>query len=212
MELEAWDLHNDPIRRFIIHCDDLGRSKFFPVSFLNDDDLEHKSSYCNDPDYLVSDHQSHELFIVAHYIIAGIDFQDGKLVFREDNLDHKFPDKTLTFDVFRLDFTNDDHVELQYLDGALRNRAFFIGSNTSFALSTTQFPKLRPNSIYFTDNQTSLYRYRKTLNCGGHDLGIYDYKDRCILSCCYPVDVDKIKRILPTPIWFPPDVDAQNIV
>ncbi|KAF3645464.1 E3 ubiquitin-protein ligase SIS3 [Capsicum annuum] len=42
-------------------------------------------------------------------------------------------------------------------DGTLGNRAFFIGSNTGFALSTTQFPELRPNSIYFTDNQTPLY-------------------------------------------------------
>ncbi|PHT47779.1 hypothetical protein CQW23_11987 [Capsicum baccatum] len=123
----------------------------------------------DDTDYLVYDHQSHELFIVTRYTAAGIDPEDGTLVFFEDNVDHQFPYKTLTFDVFRVDFTNDDHIELQYIDGTLGNRAFFIGSNSGFALSTTQFPELRPNSIYFTDNQTPLYRYRKTLNCGGHD-------------------------------------------
>ncbi|KAF3632572.1 hypothetical protein FXO37_27396 [Capsicum annuum] len=115
----------------------------------------HKSSFCSDPDYLVYDHQRHELFIVTRYIAAGIDPQDGHLVLPEDNLDYQVPYKTLTFDVFRLDFTNDDRVELQYLDGTLGNRAFFVGSNTVFAISITQFPELRPN-FYLLYRQSDL--------------------------------------------------------
>ncbi|KAF3626835.1 putative ribonuclease H protein-like [Capsicum annuum] len=116
---------------------------------------KHKSSFCSDPDYLVYDHQRHELFIVTRYIAASIDPQDGHLVLPEDNLDYQVPYKTLTFDVFRLDFTNDDRVELQYLDGTLGNRAFFVGSNTVFAISITQFPELRPN-FYLLYRQSDL--------------------------------------------------------
>ncbi|KAF3645463.1 hypothetical protein FXO37_20964 [Capsicum annuum] len=51
----------------------------------------------DDTDYLVYDHQSHELFIVTRYTAAGIDPEDGTLVLSEDNVDHQFPYKTLNF-------------------------------------------------------------------------------------------------------------------
>ncbi|KAH0690497.1 hypothetical protein KY285_017689 [Solanum tuberosum] len=169
-DLEAWDLNTDPINRFHIHSENLGASNEWPISFMDDDELERKSSYSWDSDYLVYDHQRHELFIVTRYIAPAID-QDGTLKLPENNLDDQFPYQT--FDVFKLDFINHDHVELQY-NSSLVNRAFFIGSNTSFALSTTEFPELKPNSVYFTDNLTWAYRHREKLKCGGHDLGIYD--------------------------------------
>ncbi|XP_006345199.1 uncharacterized protein [Solanum tuberosum] len=214
-DLEAWDLNTDPINRFHIHNEHFGTSSSnewpivcneWPISFVDDDELERKSSYCWDSDYLVYDHQTHELFIVTRYIAPAID-QDGTLILPEDNLDDQFPYQTLTFDVFKLDFINHDHVELQY-NSSLGNRTFFIGSNTGFALSTTQFPELKPNSIYFTDDLTWAYRHREKLKCGGHDLGIYDYKEGSFSSCYYPIDLDKIQRILPAPIWFTPDPDV----
>ncbi|WMV21621.1 hypothetical protein MTR67_015006 [Solanum verrucosum] len=48
----------------------------------------------------------------------------------------------------------------------------------------------------------------KTQQCGSHDLGIYDYKEGSFSSCYYPIDLDKIQRILPAPIWFTPDPDV----
>ncbi|KAK4735429.1 hypothetical protein R3W88_009690 [Solanum pinnatisectum] len=159
---------------------------------MDDDELERKSSYCWDSDYLVYDHQCHELFIVTRYIAPAID-QDGTLILSEDNLDDQFPYQTLTFDV---DFINHDHVELQY-NSSLGNRAFFIGCNTGFALSTTQFPELKLNSIYFTDDLTWAYRHREKLKCGGS-----------FSSCYCPIDLHKIQRILPAPIWFTPDPDV----
>ncbi|KAG5618366.1 hypothetical protein H5410_018190 [Solanum commersonii] len=209
-DLEAWDLNTDPINRFHIHSENLGASNEWPITFMDDDELERKSSYYWDSDYLVYDHQSHELFIVTRYIAPAID-EDGTFILPENNLDDQFPYQTLTFDVFKLDFINHDHVELQN-NSSLGNRAFFIGSNTSFALSTTEFPELKPNSVYFTDNLTWAYRHREKLKCGGHDLGhdlgIYDYKEGSFSSCYYPIDLDKIQRILPAPIWFTPDPDV----
>ncbi|KAG5628110.1 hypothetical protein H5410_013328 [Solanum commersonii] len=176
---------------------------------VDEDDLDCKSFYCWHTDYLVYDDQTHELFIVTCYTTAGIDQEDETLIPPEDNLDDQYPYQTLAFYVFKLDFINDNHVELQYLHDTFADHAFFIGSNIGFALSTTQFPELRPNSIYFTNNQTWAYKHRNNLNYGGHDLGIYDYKVRNISSCYYPVDLDKLQRILPAPIWFIPDVDAE---
>ncbi|XP_009605123.1 uncharacterized protein [Nicotiana tomentosiformis] len=206
-ELEAWDLHNDPTKRFLIQIEDIGCSDDWPSSAADDTELECKSCYCWDTDYLVYDHQSQELFVVTRYIAHGI-AQDGTLILPVENAEREYPYKTQTFDVFKLDFIDHDRVELQYLPGSLGNRAFFIGSNPGFALSTTMFPELRPNSIYFTDDLTYAYIFREEPNCGGHDLGIYDCKEGSFLSCYYPVDVDKIQRILPAPIWFTPDVDA----
>lgn len=120
---------------------------------MDDDDFDRKSSYCSDPDYLVYDHQTYEVFIVTCYIATGID-QDGTLILPRTIWMINILTRLLTFDIFKLDFINDDHFELQHLEGSLGDRAFFIGSNTYFALSTTQFPELILNFIYFSDNQT----------------------------------------------------------
>ncbi|PHT90290.1 hypothetical protein T459_05403 [Capsicum annuum] len=58
--------------------------------------------------------------------------------------------KTMTFNVFKVDFINDHRVKLQHLED-IGNPAFFVGKNRSFVLSTTEFPELRSGSIYFAD-------------------------------------------------------------
>ncbi|KAF3683144.1 hypothetical protein FXO38_00921 [Capsicum annuum] len=77
------------------------------------------------------------------------------------------------------------------------NRAFFVGKNRSFVLSTTEFPELRSGSIYYAD-QDYLWEY----NFGGHDMGIYDYKE---------VDFIKLETISPASSWFIPDVNARDV-
>ncbi|KAM3374475.1 hypothetical protein P3S68_013189 [Capsicum galapagoense] len=103
--------------------------------------------------------------------------------------------KTMTFNVLKVDFINDDCVKLQYLRD-IGNRAFFVGKNRSFILSTTEFPELRSGSIYFTDEN-----YRWEYNFGGHDMGIYDYKESSITG----------KLETPASSWFIPEVDARDV-
>ncbi|KAH0765632.1 hypothetical protein KY285_001503 [Solanum tuberosum] len=65
-EPEAWDLRNDPIKRFLIQSENLGLGNDWLISLEDEDDLERKSLYCWHTDYLVYDDQTHELFIVTH--------------------------------------------------------------------------------------------------------------------------------------------------
>ncbi|PHT79485.1 hypothetical protein T459_17537 [Capsicum annuum] len=103
---------------------------------------------------------------------------------------------TETFGVFKVNFINNHNVKLQHLDD-IGNRAFFVGKNRSFVLSTTEFPELRSGSIYYAD-QDYLWEY----NFGGHDMGIYDYKE---------VDFIKLETISPAGSWFIPDVNARDV-
>ncbi|KAG5628108.1 hypothetical protein H5410_013326 [Solanum commersonii] len=176
-ELEAWDLRNDPIKRFLIQSENLGLGNDWPISLEDEDDLERKSLYCWHTDYLVYDDQTHELLIVTRYTTTAIDQENETLILPVDNLDDQYPYQTLVFDVFKLDFINDDHVKLQYLHDLV-----IVHS------SLAPIPVL-------------LFQQPNFLN--------YDYKERSISSCYYPIDLDKLQRILPAPIWFIPRVDAE---
>ncbi|KAM3374170.1 hypothetical protein P3S68_012884 [Capsicum galapagoense] len=150
-ELEAWDLHSDPIKRFHFHEDQTGvlGSRRFPIK---------KYVHC-----------------VPHI--------------HPDSL----PYKTLGFDVFKFDFINDHHlVKLSLLED-IGDRAIFLDKRRCFAFSTTQFPELRPGSIYFADGN-----YKWKYNFGGHDMGICNYADDRI--------IDQIP--FPSHTWFIPDVDV----
>ncbi|PHT26790.1 hypothetical protein CQW23_33601 [Capsicum baccatum] len=153
-ELEAWDLHNDPIKRW----------------------PERK-------DYLVYDHQSEELFVVTRHAYDEHDLLPNN--------------KTTTFGIFKVVFIDDHLVKLQLLKkNSIGNiLAIFLNDYGGFTLSTTEFPELRPSSIYFADNRPGCYdtyfdwRYR--------DLVIYDYKEDSIM--------DKINNISLLHSWFIPD-------
>ncbi|PHU27652.1 Mitochondrial outer membrane protein porin of 36 kDa [Capsicum chinense] len=186
-ELEAWDLHNDPIKGF--HIEDqsqvLRNIRDF-LGHLKDGDLEDldHSVELVPRIHLVYDHQSQELFIVKRNVFVT---NNVSTIYGVPHI--KDPDvsthKTLSFDVFKVNFINDHLVKVQYLEESIGNRAFFVGKQRSFVLSTTEFPELRPGSIYFADDK---------YNLAGHDMGIYDYKENCIIN--------KLESISPANSWF----------
>ncbi|KAF3641431.1 hypothetical protein FXO38_21639 [Capsicum annuum] len=200
IELEAWDLHSDPINRFHIEdqsqvlrdsmhdwppCmdeEDMFDSVLDSVESLNWDRRIH----------LVYDHQSQELFIVMRHVLEA--HRKVLHIVNPDSITHK----TMTFDVFKVDFINDNLMNLQYLKDSIGKHAFFVGKKWSFVLSTTEFPELRPDSIYFADDH-----YDWEHNFRGHDMGIYDYKEDSI--------IDKIESISPANSWFIPDVDTPDV-
>ncbi|KAL8039181.1 hypothetical protein ABFX02_10G018100 [Erythranthe guttata] len=85
------------------------------------------------------------------------------------------------------------------LDGLV----LFIGLNHGFVLRGDEFPELKPDSIYFTDTYSPLDLLENTY--GGHDLGIFNYKDGTFSPCYYPCDHESIQRIEPSPMWFTPN-------
>ncbi|KAF6148474.1 hypothetical protein GIB67_038829 [Kingdonia uniflora] len=78
--------------------------------------------------------------------------------------------KTTGFDVYKLDVDTKKWVQLQNLGG----NALFLGNNSSFSLLASNYPEVKGNCIYFTNN-----------NCiwdprDDADMGVYDLSDTSI--------------------------------
>ncbi|KAH6829300.1 hypothetical protein C2S53_011524 [Perilla frutescens var. hirtella] len=96
------------------------------------------------------------------------------------------------------------YVEVE--EGSLNGLAMFVGGNShSFALPASEFPGLKPNSIYFTDAKEILPpESSQVMGYGGNDVGIFDYEKKEFYPCHYPLHVDDITSLTPVPIWFTP--------
>ncbi|KAL3629329.1 hypothetical protein CASFOL_026551 [Castilleja foliolosa] len=114
---------------------------------------------------------------------------------------------TIGFDIFKYD---SEKGKFKYLDSSsLGGLAIFVGfHNHAVAIQASEFPEVKPNSVYFTDvydtgNLVDARAYNNR-QIGGHDIGIYNYHDKTVSPCYYPCDVPSMKKILPAPIWFFP--------
>ncbi|KAL3655014.1 hypothetical protein CASFOL_000800 [Castilleja foliolosa] len=153
---------------------------------------------------LVYAEECNQLFIVTRYVRQRMR-QDGSFDFptyfgKYRGWDDSLPYKTIWLDAYKIDFGVE---KPQLLEGSLDGLAMFIGINHSIAMSVTPELNLTSNCIYYTD--TNSVPIPPNAFYGGHDIGIYDYTNRTISPCYYfPVDVERIKRIMPAPLWFTP--------
>ncbi|XP_059665598.1 uncharacterized protein LOC132311617 [Cornus florida] len=111
--------------------------------------------------------------------------------------------RTLRFVVHKLNFKLNKWEHVKCLD----DRSLFVGYNHSFSLSTRDYPELRGNSIYFTENYEELLLMCNT----GHDNGVFHLDDNSInyyrtrdWKCTEPHYL-----LVPSPVWI---CDAQNNV
>jgi hypothetical protein len=65
-----------------------------------------------------------------------------------------FPNKTITFEVYRLDFSRNTWECTK----CIGEQALFLGTNQSLSLSAHVFPGLKANCIYFTDDSGKIYQ------------------------------------------------------
>lgn len=77
-----------------------------------------------------------------------------------------FHHETEYFIVFKLDNQTREWTEVEDLG----DHALFLGTNTSFSISTSNYPEFKASCIYFTDDNESVYEY------GYCDMGVYDIK------------------------------------
>ncbi|WOG99136.1 hypothetical protein DCAR_0518484 [Daucus carota subsp. sativus] len=86
--------------------------------------------------------------------------------------------RTTHFAVWRLDLTNYDSLENPSYtlteENSLGNEAIIVGRAASLSVPSSE--TIRPNSIYFTDDNRECYLNRG----GGHDMGIFDMERRTI--------------------------------
>lgn len=99
---------------------------------------------------------------------------------------------TIDFVCYKLEVGTGKWIELS----SLGSWCVFVGRNSSFALRASDYPQLRPNCIYFTDD------YREGYDAsGGCDIGIFDYEDESVYP--FPVSQDLLSSICP-PLWVVP--------
>ncbi|PIA42832.1 hypothetical protein AQUCO_02000347v1 [Aquilegia coerulea] len=77
---------------------------------------------------------------------------------------------TEAFDIYKFDFHSSSWVDLYDLG----DHALFVGDNTSFSISTIDYPEFRRSCIYFTDDHRELFENRFC------DMGICDFKEGTI--------------------------------
>ncbi|KAL3639690.1 hypothetical protein CASFOL_014658 [Castilleja foliolosa] len=217
-QLEDWDL-SDPHSPISTPYSSLA-APMSPACYVDSTGIEGEEwinqnssllSNCRQIPYLVFDEQHDQLFIVIRFVIdrdaPGVDI--GELPYDTTSrryLVRTHPYKTIGFCLLKVIYHQKDgrrvadDVEVVKGD-ALDGLTMFIGMNHSFAVSSADFPNLKPNSIYFTDSN----KHAKSIY-GGHDVGVFDYVNKTLSHCyCHPcVDDPSLKRIEPPPMWFTP--------
>ncbi|KAH0697874.1 hypothetical protein KY289_015356 [Solanum tuberosum] len=103
--------------------------------------------------------------------------------------------RTRKFLVFRIDLSSCKAIPIMDLG----DQAFFLGANASFSIQASQFPGIKPNCIYFTDNWIGAYLFFKK-GCG-LDMGVFNLADGSIEPL---YDGISVSRVCP-PIWVTPN-------
>ncbi|KAL3629496.1 hypothetical protein CASFOL_026718 [Castilleja foliolosa] len=128
--------------------------------------------------------------------------------------DERCPDRchymTIGFEIWKY---YPEERKFKYLDSSLLGGlAIFVGLHShSVAIQASEFPEVKPNSIYFTDGYCAGKlegddedEDDDEVFCRGHDIGVFNYQDETVSPCYYPCDAPSFKNILPPPIWFFP--------
>lgn len=165
---------------------------------------------CDKVNYVVCDEHSGDLFLVVRHVNSRAGpykiTMVNRVVISEFGGRHyvKDPYKTVDFDVFKIDFKSG---EVMRVERSLCGLAMFVGGNHSLAIPAKKVPGLKPDCIYFTDEIRLVGPTRRVrVNYGGHDNGIFDFPNKEIscYSAFYPIEFDKIRKVLPLPLWFTP--------
>ncbi|XP_059451397.1 uncharacterized protein LOC132182224 [Corylus avellana] len=78
------------------------------------------------------------------------------------------PDKTIRFEVYRMDFSRNTWKRTK----CIGEQVLFLGTNQSLSLSAPDFPGLKANCIYFTDDSCKAHMLYPPY--GFHDFGHYE--------------------------------------
>ncbi|EYU44771.1 hypothetical protein MIMGU_mgv11b020336mg [Erythranthe guttata] len=206
---ESWDLADiaNPKMNWKTADDDMDfDDDNYPWTVRSDLEYLLKKDFCSSFKYLVFAERSDRLFLVRRNVmkeIGTLENNDGSLhYFKNEDA----PYLTIGFDVHELIVDDPKKGELRYMNGELDGMAFFIGSTGHGVVVEDEQKGVEPDSIYFTDpKELTPDPYEQDLGLyGGHDLGIFNYRQRTFSTCYYPRDPLDMNKIDPTPTWFTP--------
>ncbi|KAA8526986.1 hypothetical protein F0562_008785 [Nyssa sinensis] len=170
--LETWDLRDSSSPKHTNFRIPLPSRFCFPQEMSECEQL--LRCYCNCRRYIVE--STGDLLIVFRYCVEAVDM-DGNII--DDMFEYEDSSEpvygTVRFDVYKL---HRQQNKWSYIK-SIGDRALFLGINHSLSLSSKDFPELRGNSIYFTDDDLDELRTEET-SIGGLDLGIFNLEDNSV--------------------------------
>uniref|UniRef100_A0A0E0RA66 F-box domain-containing protein n=1 Tax=Oryza rufipogon TaxID=4529 RepID=A0A0E0RA66_ORYRU len=101
--------------------------------------------------------------------------------------------------IYSVDTMGKKHVEINNLDG----HVLFLGHNQSLCLSTEQYPHLKENYTYFTDDDEAWLFGFKNKRC---DIGLFDLKHNSREELVSP----QLWSNFPAPVWITPSFTKLN--
>ncbi|GAV63467.1 DUF295 domain-containing protein [Cephalotus follicularis] len=140
-----------------------------------------------------------------HIISRKIKYNNELIIIKNNHTQKSINQSILKFSV------NKNHVSssiFQQLKILTSKKSLFLGLTNPICLCVHDFPGLRPNFIYFADDDIYLLHYvDEGYSYGGHDLGIFNLKD-IVLSRT----IHLVKRIEPPPVWVIPNLNGSYAV
>uniref|UniRef100_A0A0E0NMA7 Uncharacterized protein n=1 Tax=Oryza rufipogon TaxID=4529 RepID=A0A0E0NMA7_ORYRU len=106
--------------------------------------------------------------------------------------------KTTDIEVFKVDFDRKKLVKMKSLD----DHALFLGYNSTMCISTKDYPMLKPNCAYITDDSSEyVYMYKNSWR----EIGIWDMKSKSLQSfACTENSPPWLNW--PFPVWIKPSL------
>ncbi|CAL4992381.1 unnamed protein product [Urochloa decumbens] len=101
---------------------------------------------------------------------------------------------TFTINVHKVDLTSKDLVEIS----SLGQNVLFLGHNQSLFLSAEEYPQLKANHVYFTDDDFMYITWHKN---NRRDIGVFDLGNNSSEEIVSP----QLWSNWPTPLWLIPN-------
>ncbi|KAF6136798.1 hypothetical protein GIB67_033584 [Kingdonia uniflora] len=131
---------------------------------------------------------SGELHLIIRYVFHDEDWEDGEPENNSVTLGACF------FEIYKMDICTRQWEEL---DGSSEH-ALFLGTNCSFSLSVAEYPELKGNCVYFTDDDVD------TWDCeAGRFTGIYNFEDQTVEFIDLGLDMHST---FSPPLWISPNL------
>uniref|UniRef100_A0ACD6AR62 Uncharacterized protein n=1 Tax=Avena sativa TaxID=4498 RepID=A0ACD6AR62_AVESA len=102
---------------------------------------------------------------------------------------------TRNIKIYKVDTTTEKHVEIN----SLENHVLLLGHNETLCLSAEEYPHLKANHTYFTDDYEE---YLFGWNNNRRDIGIFDLAN----NSCEELVSPQLWSNWPTPIWITPSL------
>ncbi|KAF6987721.1 hypothetical protein CFC21_005338 [Triticum aestivum] len=116
----------------------------------------------------------------------------------EDEIDRYIELRTTEIEVYKVDLENQALVKLT----SLANHALFLDYNSTMCFATKDFPALKPNCVYITDDSLE---YVNMCNHNWREIGVWDIENKSLQT----FDSDLLTNSWmnwPSPVWITPSL------